>query len=702
MTITRWTLEEVAAWKWRWPELGRDEEFLFPHPDIWPRDTERVPGLVGAVHGSLAAADRRRFNQAALASLALSPRRLELIPQLHCCLDPAVLGLPFSLEQLAAMDWIRVPTLLADHQRGVMRFVLLGRGEAGKRFHVERVDRTAAEAVERALDLAGLPGAFVWPVVEPEILGPALHGDSLALPVALGAWLLRRGHAWPEGLVCTGGLAEVGRVTSVENVPVKARTAAAMGFKALLYPERPFDPHESACFDSLNRVGVRTLDEALALAACFHPEHAPDMIALYRRRHDPARVADAVHSVPPAFLDQLSEKEPEFRKTLATACLCPESAAPLLDRLHGRMADRSTPLPEIFRLARRLFPFAIWHTRALESPGIGAAVARLHVEAANHQGLLHEFNAWEPVLRQACTRLFALRDARPDELLAAIHALVGGLHNRYAFSAAAMEIQVRPLAGLIEELELEWQRRRRRVPNACCESLGRLHGTLAQHYGFCGPEHLEKVRRHVRLAQEAFGRGNVPDFRADWRRGFSYLFHALLDAKALPSVREPLEAYLDRPLSALDFTALNPFEHFHLAKFLAFTGEDMPDYPEWASANLADATADHPWPLWALNLGKAATNPDDKTRFLRTSLRLCRTAPGPTVRAMALMPLAWLVQDGLMDRKQAAREAEAVVAEIPTNGLDRDHFAALFGKPGVDILQETLENEAKLFPFGYR
>ncbi len=699
----RWTIEEAAAWGPRWPELGRDEDFLHPHPGIWPRDAGRVPGLVGAVHGSLAAADRRRFHQAVLASLALSPRRRELISLLHCCLDPTALGLPFTLEQLAALDWIRVPTLLADDQRGLMRLVLLGRGgNASKRFRMNRMDKTAAEAVELALDLAGLPEACVWPIVEPDSLGPALHGDSLALPVALGAWLLRQGRAWPEGMACTGGLAEDGGITPVDNVPVKARVAANTGFRALLHPERSFDPNESACPDSLTCVGVRTLDEACALAGCFDPDHALDMVALYRRRRDPNRVLDALLSVPHVFLDQMAEADPIFSQTMTTACLCPENAGPLLDRLHTLMADRSAPLPEISGLARRLFPFETWHTQALKTPGIGVAVARLHVEAANHQGLLHEFAAWEPVLRQACARLFALRDARSDELLAAIHALIGGLHNRYAFSVADVEEQVRSLAGHIDELKKEWQGRRQLAPNACSDILGRFHGTLAQHYGFCGPSHLDKVERHARLAQEAFGNGRIPEKRADWRRGFSSLFHARLDAGQLETLRPTLEAYLDRPLSALEFTALKPFEHFHLAKFLAFTGEDMPDYLDWASANLADATPDHPWPLRALNLGKAATNPEDKNRFLRASLRLCRAAPGPTVRAMALMPLARLVQSGLMKQEEAAREAEGVVGEIRTSGLDREHFGLLFDRPGREVLECVRENEARLFPFGYR
>lgn len=702
MTISFWTLEEVAAWGPRWSALGRSEDFLRPHPDIWPGDVARMPALLDDILDSLAKAERRRFHQAALASLALSPRRRELLPLLRCRLDPAALGLPFTLEELAALDWIRVPTLLADDQKGLVRFVLLGRGQSGERFPVERMDKTAAVAVDLALDLAGLSGACVWPIVEPDSLGPALHGDSLALAVSLGAWLLRQGRDWPGGLVCTGGLAENGAVTPVENVAVKARVAANAGYSTLFHPERAFDPNEPGWPGTLTGLGVRTLAEARVLAGCFHPDHALDMAALYRNRRDPARVPDALLSVPSAFLDHMAEAEPVFPRTLITACLCPGNAAALLERLQARMSDRTIALPEISALARRLFPVEIWRDRALESPGIGAAVARLHVEAANHQGLLHEFAAWEPVLRRSCARLFELRDARGEELLAAIHALVGGLHNRYAFSAADVEEQVRPLAGYIDELMKEWQGRRQLMPNACSDILGRFHGTLAQHYGFCGPTNLDKVVGHVRLAQEAFGRGNVPDFRADWRRGFSYLFHALLDARELQSARDHLEAYLDQPLSALDFTALNPFEHFHLAKFLVFTGEDMPDYLDWASANLADATPDHPWPLWALNLGKAATNPEDKTRFLRASLRLCRAAPGPTVRAMALLPLAWLDQAGLMNREEASNMAEDVVEEIQASGLDREHFGMLMDRPGSGVLELVAENEARLFPFGYR
>jgi len=707
MTINLWTLEEVAAWGAHWPELGRNEDFLRPHPEIWPQDVGRIPVLIGRIHKSLDKAQRRRFNQAVLASLALSSRRRELSSLLHSCLVPEATDSPLPLEELAVMDWIRVPTLLADDHRGEMRFVLLGRGETGKRCNMKRMNKVATKAVELALDLAGHPNACVWPIVEPDILGPALHGDSLALPLALGAWLLRQdrywpsGH-WPEGLVCTGGLADDGRVMPVNNMSVKARTAASTGFKALFHPLPRFEPGPSAWPEHLTCVGIQTLDEAKTLAACFDPDRALEMAALYRCRHDPDRVLDAVFVVPPAFLDYVAKAEPSFRQTLATACLRPENAGPAVERLHGRMRDRSCALAEISRLMQMLFPFEIWRTQALESPETGVAVARLHVEAANHQGLIREFACWEPVLRQTCARLIALRDSRGEELLAAIYALVGGLHNRYAFSAAELEEQTRPLAGMLEELGKEWQRRRQRASSACCDSLGRFHGTLAQHYGFCGPDYLEKVVRHVRLAQEAFGNGQVLEKRADWRRGFSHLFHALLDAGRLESIRERLEAYLDRSLDALDFAALNPFEHYHLAKYLALAGKDVPGCLEWAAARLPDVPPDHPWPLWALNLGKAAANPEDKGRFLRASLRLCRAAPGPTVRAMALMPLAWLAHAGLMEREDAAKEAEGVVEEIRTSGLDQGHFAALFHKPGSKILEYVLENEARLFPFGYR
>ncbi len=707
MGISRWSLDEVVSWGRRWSGMGRNDDFFRPHANIWPRDTSDIPGLVDAIRSCLPIEDQRRFNQVVLASLLLSPSRNELVSLLRGRITPDASGFPCTLDQLLEIDWIRVPTLLADDQRGEMRFVLLGSGRVGHGSWVTRMDQTAADAVKLALDLAGLPDALVWPMVDPDILSPALHGTSLGLPVALGAWLLRQGRDWPDGLVCTGGLAKDGGVTPVDNVPVKAGSAVRLGFRVLLHPVSGFESGSSTWPEQLTGVGVQTLDEAQSLAACFDPAHVPEMAVLYRRRWDPVRFLDAATAVPSAFLNYLASTDHGFREQLTKACLRPENAIPLLGRLLGRMADHSLPLAEISGLLRMFFPFDIWRTQALETPEIGVRVARLHLEAANHQGVIHESTRWEPVLRQSCVQLLAHRDNRSEELLAALHVLVNNLHNRYTFTVAKLKERIRPWDGVIHALRKEWQARCQRCPDACCDELGRYHGTLAQHFGFCGPEHMEEVEHHVRQAQEAFGNGRIPDKRADWRRGFSCLFHARLDAGLHDALRHTLESYLDQPLETVAFDPMDKYEHYHLAKFLALADGNVQEhlksrYLEWALVKLPDAPSDHPWQLWALNLGKATTNPEDRARFLRASLHRCRTAPGPTIRAMTLMPLAWLVQDGLMDREQAAQETEAVVAEIQANGLDQEHFAALFGMSGVDILREVLESEERLFPFGYR
>lgn len=700
---TCWTLEEVAAWGPRWQTLGRNEDFLRPHAEIWPGEKALIPGLIGGIQESLDGTDRRRFNQAVLAALSLSPCRRELLSLLDGCLDPADSGLPLTLEELAAIEWICIPTVLADDRRGVLRFILLGHGgDAGKSLQIQQMDKAATEAAKLALGLAGMPEAVVWPILETDILGPALHGDSLALPVALGAWSLRRGGSWPEGLVCTGALSEDGRVTPVDNVLVKARTAANMGFKLLLHPLKSFEQSSTAWPEKLINVEVQTLDEAKALLACYDPGHAPEMARLFRQRHKQAKVVGMLPAVPAAFLEYLDSVEPDFLSGLREYCSHPQHAGLLLAKLEESIKVRTPPLAEVSRLLDILFPFETWFKRAVRYPDAGLSVARLHIEAANHQGLIHESTRWEPVLSQACSGLCELQDSRSEEILAAIHALVGKMHNRFAFSAWDLEEQVRHLEGIIGELQREWMDRRQRSPNACCDILGRFHGTLAQHYGFCGPAYLAEVERHVRLSQDAFGNGMVEQYLADWRRGFSYLFHALLDAGRLETTQEALEAYLDRRLATLEFSDLNPFEHYHLAKFMALAGGNVPGYLEWSMKYLPDANPEHPRQLWALNLGKAAMNLEDKGRFLRASLRLCRAASGPTIRAMALMPLAWLAQAALMDQKEAAQGVEDVVEEIRTSGLDQGHFMALFHKPGSEVLEYVLAKEARLFPFGYR
>ncbi|GAB6058240.1 hypothetical protein [Desulfonatronum parangueonense] len=278
--ISRWTLEEVAAWGPRWLDLGRDEDFLQPHPDIWPSEIRLIPELLAQIQACLPPVPRRLFDQACLAALALSPNRTDISALADVCLDSMRNGLPLTRARVVEMSWIRVPTFLADHRRGLLRFVLLGRGQQEHaRCSLVKLDSTAARAVRTALELVGTPDVFVWPIVEPGILSPALHGESLALPVALGAWLLRRGRDWPDGLACTGGLSTTGSVLPVDNVFIKAQTAAWRGYTTFFHPPRQQvllgDGMTAAAAAIATAVEVHTLDVALNLAACFNSDRIP-------------------------------------------------------------------------------------------------------------------------------------------------------------------------------------------------------------------------------------------------------------------------------------------------------------------------------------------------------------------------------------------------------------------------------------------
>lgn len=156
-----------------------------------------------------------------------------------------------------------------------------------------------------------------------------------------------------------------------------------------------------------------------------------------------------------------------------------------------------------------------------------------------------------------------------------------------------------------------------------------------QHYAFCGPEYIDNTVGFSFKAQEAFGNGNVIDYRDDYLRQFCYLTYAYLDANRLELAEESLLKYLEiTHLSDFDFANdANPFKHSLLVRYLADTNTQSPEYRAWALNNPC-LTNRHPWQLWLFNMGRIEYDENRKKDYWQQSVEMCLDQQGETIRSM--------------------------------------------------------------------
>jgi hypothetical protein len=140
-----------------------------------------------------------------------------------------------------------------------------------------------------------------------------------------------------------------------------------------------------------------------------------------------------------------------------------------------------------------------------------------------------------------------------------------------------------------------------------------------------------------------------------------------------------------------------------LARYLADTLQKglCRKYLSWASEiNFAPPKPEHPWQLWAFNVGRIAFALGDTeaaARFFKISLRLCLKAM-PTIKVMALLGLAGLARINALPKNlfEIEPEVRRVAAE-----LNPDHFAAVLKVPLEQVLEQVWREPGRLFPFAY-
>ncbi|MEJ5366431.1 MAG: hypothetical protein WHS86_15155 [Desulfosoma sp.] len=544
-------------------------------------------------------------------------------------------------------------------------------------------------------------GLVILPVVSP--WGPqCVFGPSLALPLYLAAVGLARGRR-PEHLAATGALEESGAVGAVSAVMKKARAARVLGRRALICPDQGVELERKGSAP-LTLLPVKDLEAAEYLWETYEDQSGRNALADFQRLSHPEELAHTLHLVD-ARARGWHGFQPRYREAVEKIAREPALTMQALERLAKIVRD---PQADPAWIQRLLEPWDASCFQSVAEKNALAAfqLAQIRWAAATRRGDPGEAAQWAQCCEALQDRLLQYPDG--------IYKVCDFLNRRLVSERQALyrfdPYLPQDVQDMVRSLEEERRLRARDGRKPAAPALGKLYGTIAQNYGFCGPAYLDEVRRVVSAAQDAFGLGELPEYRADWRRQFHYRLYAELDAEAWEAAQFTLQAYLGSsgPAQrrgepwAVPPERWSPFEHAAMARFGAETGAVDPAYDAWARDRLKRPFSGHPWPLWLWNMGRIFSTKEEKRSAWWKSAELSLML-GPTAQPMALLPLAWLHREGLATAAELEPHVERVVNLLTRGPLWRPHFESLLACPtAIGLLEETIRRASALFPFTYR
>lgn len=706
MKALPWTLRELARWA-RWGCLEeRIEELLRPQDLVWPEQEDDFELSCRLISAALPGAQRHLLPQALIAAILGSKEAAPgwLWQKILEQINPDEPGIPLPPALLCQASWDFAPMILAGEGHAQIYWVLVGLFKPGRQAHCwpawwERTaDREASEAVALALELAhGRTGGdyFLWP-----LLGfhdrPLISGGSIALPIFLAAWALSRGIS-NRLIAATGCLTISGEILPVARLEQKAALAEKYGLKTLLHPCGLMP--DRADSTNLELVEVADLEEACLILEAHGPGKNQQLLYNYRALANAEHLSSSLHLLTPAVLKR-RRCSTRYTEQVLSICANPALLARTVQNLEQIMHD---PDGRVDLLELLLEPFSAETLRrsATQSPAAAFTLAQLQLALANRQGRIEQSRQWCELGSKLAANVAAHPEGIERQADFINRWLIHEHHNRYDFCPDLPP----SILTILRSLEQLAEVAREYFGERATPVLGRLYGTLAQHYGFCGPDYLPETLRYVELSQRAFGDGRLPEYRADWRRPSNYRFYALLDAGLTDEARLALidaAGFDPDKLQAADFAQLNAYQHAALARFYRETREAPPEYADWCRRKLWDRPRQHPWQLWTINVASFLQDKGLEKAALEMALKIC-TQPGATVRAMALMPLEQLWRRRLADDHWLAARTAETLDHLRSSAIHQAHFAVLFQSGNWrDVLQTVSQARKRLFPFSYR
>jgi hypothetical protein len=608
--------------------------------------------------------------------------------------------------------WLSVPVVLTGAGRVYIRYFIVGKaassasGNIMPSWAVPLFDPAALEAVQTAALAAralsgpeGPGGLFCFPLTRSATLSHPnrliqFQGKSLGLPLALGFAAVLNQHPLPRNLAATGEITRQGEIFPVSHLDLKRTGLEAHRFTALIYPSAGAisrSPGPVICLPA------STLGQAHMLTALYSPASTKKLMLLSACLDDPALLAKNIGILPGDWIEWVTRHcliQPAMKVLLSDPLLFADCTAVFennarnFDTGHARALQALVPAPDLDRLSQDT-PLSVfrWCTAALAS--------------ANHCGDTSGARRWEKKGLQL-TRTISMAD--PKLVADFYNTALVARHNRYRFSPTLPPELARALTHL-EDVYLQ------NCTFGCRTDpvLGRLYGTLMQHFAFCGPAYLDQTLTFFHKAVEALGRDQVTEYRQEWLRQYNYLTYALLDAGDWKGASQSLMTCfgctrMDDLVEQI-CTPDNFFTVWQTALAARYFAEkDAHPAGERIFRHLlhrfqSTPGSTHPRQLTAFNLGRMALNLQDNTAgkdLLHQSIDLCFSSDaGPTIQVMALLPIAFLPES----RTQKTWEQTIHSASVH---LDPGHFSFLLDTPLDAARRRVRQTPAAWFPFNYR
>jgi hypothetical protein len=702
-----WSLKELSCWTKSFEIKERLDNFGQPHPGIWPENSDDFKKLVQDICSSLDRDHLLYFHALILSSALLDRSRVPVVvwEWLEQNVNLSSLGLPFDWPELKHWQWGRINLVLAVQGSARIIYALIGHGQSEIEtlwplWAEKRMDTRAKQSIKRVCSLLHPEKPFFfWPQINPTGQNKPINGASIGLPVYLGFKALKQQKKIPEQVVCTGKINNHGILEAVSFVEEKVHEAKFKCFAAFIYPQdsiqfRPYGP-------SLEILPVPDLETAWLIFDHYSSDCGRQALDFLLHANDPQWMARNIAHVSLPLLMRV-EKEYSFAPVLAGIIKDKDLLLTLINSLEYLVVRPDWPKKKIEMILDMLFPWSRIQDIAAEFPELSFRICQLHLKKASQTGDLAAGKLWSDRANLFTSSVIPLDESEKHLLVSRLNELVSQTHNRYCFQPGLPPQIGEREREIIEEMEASLARRKKREPLAVHVSLGQFYGTMAQHFAFCGPEYLQKVEEYVHKACAAFGLGQVPAYRQEWQREYSYLVYAYLDAGEPDKALSALQIYLGGNIR--DYTPdNNPYKHAALMRFLADTGFDLSHYLKWARHKARNIPHQHPWQLWAYNLGQVTQDRKLKRKFWQQAVQLCLRSGEAAINVMALLPLSKLYAHKLSSSEYLSLETSKVLEILNNSSLYKPHFARILE---AETWEETLEIVFKylpgFFPFSYR
>lgn len=605
--------------------------------------------------------------------------------------------------------WQSVPILLTHRNAGYLRFLIIGLiPEAGPgSLWPDWADDLMDAAAKKGICLAAEAAAAIHPLPKGQslftypLMAPRPHAritdGSLALPAALGFLAVLSKTPMPDGLAATGGIGPDGVVSKISGLDEKLRLARTSPnvFNGLICP---LENGLHATDGPPSLLPVADTRQAWMFTRLFLPEKAESLMLFSRMLKTPDQFVRNVVSMPARWVAWAAGNK-QVRPVMDRILKDPDLFSELTNRFEQAVYQGETA---VAAAVADLVSFKELRAASSAWPLLVFKWCSAGLSLCNHTG---KTAAADPYIRTARKLLPAAKKANIAEVAGFLNHYLVARHNRYDFHSE-IPADLKELVSFLED------QHRMQCATGCATLpvLGKIYGTLAQNFAFCGPRFLSETQTRVRLARIALGEGATPEYEAEWRRQNNYLCYALLDAGARrhKRARQTLFDYLavtrwDQVFAKLpDFTQ---WQQALLARFLADVPLEKPrkHYVQWVAASHLNPDSFHPWQLWRFNMGRLALAMDKKEtarNWFSRSLEICMSAGlGPTVRVMGLLGLSGRFHlDRIFDPDHMAAYAAIQQTAIE---LNPEYFTMIKQEDPFTVLEKIWRQPSLFFPFNY-